>query len=44
MEENITQINGGVMIKVHVGVKNDNNVKRTMFGILLHVVVKMENI
>ena len=31
MEENINQINGGVMIKVHAGVKNNINVKRIMF-------------
>ena len=40
-EENVIQINGGIMINVDVSVKN---VEKIMFGILLHVVVKMENI
>ena len=38
MQENLTQINGGIMINVDVSVKN------VMFGILVHVVVKTENI
>ena len=42
-EENITQSNGGIMINVYVNVKN-MYVKEVMFGILLHVIVKMENI
>ena len=37
-------INGGIMIKVDVSVKNIMYVKRIIFGILLHVVVNMENI
>ena len=44
MEEVVTQINGGIMIKVDVTVKNIMYVKNIMFGILLHVNVKMENI
>ena len=40
-EDNVIQINGGIMINVDVSVKN---VEKIMFGILLHVVVKMENI
>ena len=44
MEEVVTQINGGIMIKVNVTVKNIMYVKNIMFGILLHVNVKMENI
>ena len=44
MEENIIQINVGITINVDVSVKNVMHVKRIIFGILLHVVVKMENI
>ena len=36
--------NGGIMINVDVSVKNVIYVKKIMFGILLHVIVKMENI
>ena len=44
MEEIVIQINGGIMINVNVSVKNVMYVKKIMFGILLHVIVKMENI
>ena len=44
MEENVTQINGGIRINVDVSVKNVMYVKKIIFGILLHVVVKTENI
>ena len=44
MEENVIQINGGITINVEVNVKNVIYVKKIIFGILLHVVVKMENI
>ena len=44
MEKNIIQINGGIMINVYVSVKNVMYVKKIIFGILLHVVAKMENI
>ena len=44
MEKNIIQINGGLTINVDVSVRNAMYVKKIMFGILLHVVVKMENI
>ena len=44
MEKNVIQINGGIMINVDVSVKNVTYVKKIIFGILLHVVVKMENI
>ena len=44
MEEIVIQINGGIMINVDVSVKNVMYVKKIMFGILLHVIVKMENI
>ena len=44
MEKVVTQINGGIMINVDASVKNVMHVKKIMFGILLHVIVKMENI
>ena len=45
MEENVIQINGGITIDVDVSVKNVMYVKKNiMFGIQLHVTVKMENI
>ena len=44
MGKNVIQINGGITIKVEVSVKNVMYVKKIIFGILLHVVVKMENI
>ena len=44
MEENVIQINGGIMINVDASVKNVKYVKKIMFRILLHVVVKMENV
>ena len=44
MDENVIQINGRIMINVHVSVENVMYVKKIMFGMLLQVVVKMENI
>ena len=44
MGKNVIQINGGITIKVDVSVKNVIYVKKIIFGIVLHVVVKMENI
>ena len=44
MEEIVIQINGGIIINVDVNIKNILYVKNIMFGILLHVIVKMENI
>ena len=44
MKENVIQINGGITINVDVSVKNIVHVKKYIFGILLHVVAKMENI
>ena len=41
MEQNVIQINGGILINVDVSVKNIIYVKKIMFGILLHVFVKM---
>ena len=42
--KNVFQINGGVIINVDVSVKNVMYVKKIIFEILLHVVVKMESI
>ena len=39
-----SQINSGIMINVDVCVKNIILVKKIAFGVLLHVIVKMENI
>ena len=44
MEENLIQVNGGITINVYASVKNVIYVKQIMFGILLHVIVKIENI
>ena len=44
MEEVTTQVNGGIVINVDVSVKNVMYVKKIMLGILLHVIIKMENI
>ena len=44
MEENVIQIIGGITINVDVGVKNVMHVKKIMFGIFLHIIVKMENV
>ena len=42
MVQNVFQIIGGIMINVDVSVKNIIYVKHISFGILLHLVVKME--
>ena len=44
MEKIVIQTNGRRTINVDVSVKNIIRVKEIMFGILLHAVVKMENI
>ena len=44
MEQNVIQINGGIMINVHASVKNFIYVKKILFGILILAIVKMENI
>ena len=44
MEENVNQINGGIMINADVNVKKVMYVKKIMLGILLNAVVNMENI
>ena len=43
MEEIVIKVNGRIMINVDVSVKNVMYVKTIMFGILLHVIVKLEN-
>ena len=43
-EKNVILINGGITINVDVSVKNVIYVKKIVFGILLHVIAKMENI
>ena len=44
MEENLIQINGGITINVDVTIKSVMYVKKILLEILLHVIVKMENI
>ena len=44
MKENVVQINGEITVNVDVSVKSAIYVKKIIFGILLHVVRKMENI
>ena len=44
LEEIEIQINAGIMINVNMSVKNVMYVGKIMFGIMLHVIVKMENI
>ena len=44
MEENIIQLNCGIAINVDVSVQNVMYVRKIIFEILLHVVVKTENI
>ena len=44
MEQILIQISGGIMINAKVSVKNFMNVETIMFEILLHAIVKMENI
>ena len=44
MEENVIQVIGEITANVAVSVKNITYVKKIIFGILLDVVVKTENI
>ena len=44
MEENVIQIKSRKVINVNVSAKNIIYVKNFIFGILLHVALKMENI
>ena len=43
-KENVIQIKNGITINLDVSVKDIKYVKKIISGILLHVVVKMENI
>ena len=43
-EKNVIQINGGTSVNVDVSIKNVVYLKKIILGILVHVVVKMENI
>ena len=43
-EKNVIQINGGIIINVEISQKKFMYVEKIIFGILLHVIVKMENI
>ena len=43
-EKSVIQIIGGITINVDLNVKKLMYVKKIMFGILLHVIVKIENI
>ena len=44
VEGNVIQINFGIMINADVNAKNLMYVKKIKFGILLHVILKMESI
>ena len=44
MEEKVAQMNGEITINVDVSIKSIIYVKKIMFGIILHVIVKMEKI
>ena len=44
MEENVIQIITEITINIDVSVKNGMYMKKVIFGILLHVVTKTENI
>ena len=44
IEQNVVQINGGITINVDASVKIIIYVKKDMLGILVHVIVNMENI
>ena len=44
MGKNVFQIIGVTMINVDLNVKTVRYVKKIIFGIILHVAVKMENI
>ena len=44
MKENVIQINGGITVNVDVYVENLMYKKYIIFGIPLHVILKIENI
>ena len=43
MEQNVIQINGGITLNVDEIVKKLMYVKKIMFGILLYVILKIQN-
>ena len=43
LKQDIIHINGGIMINVNMSVKSIIYVKKIVFGILLHAIVKVEN-
>ena len=43
MEEDVIQNNSGIKINVDLSVKNVMYVKKIIFGILLHVFARIEN-
>ena len=43
MEQNVIEIHGKITINVDVSIKNIIYVEKIMFGILVHVLVRMEN-
>ena len=44
MKPNVIEIYGGIMINADMSVKNILYMTKNMFGILVHVFVKMQNI
>ena len=42
--KNLIEINGGITINVDVNIKKHNICEKVIFGFMLHVAVKMENI
>ena len=44
MKKDVIQINDEIVVNVDVSVKNVMYVKKILFGILLHVIVKMKNV
>ena len=44
MEKSVILINGAITINVDVSIKNIIYMEKIIFGILAHVIVKMENI
>ena len=44
IEQNVSHINGGILVNVDVAVKSIIYVKKIMFGNLLHVIMKIEKI
>ena len=44
MEKNVIQIKSGITINVNTSVKNIIYAKKIIFGILIHVAVKMVNV